>query len=124
MPAKGKRKGAGRHILNIGENRHSLARKNCRKTKPYAQIGRFAAFAPFGTAYAKLAASAGETQRPTIRTKMRTKTMINLRTFATPIVNAAAASALSLALISGTVTTPANTAPAAAPVAASMEYAA
>ncbi|WP_298286601.1 hypothetical protein [Novosphingobium sp.] len=50
--------------------------------------------------------------------------MTNLRNFATPIINAAAAFALSLALISGTVTTPVNTAPTAAPVAASLEYAA
>lgn len=50
--------------------------------------------------------------------------MTNLRTFATPIINAAAAFALSLALISGTVTTPDNTATAAAPVSASVEYAA
>jgi len=55
---------------------------------------------------------------------MRTKTMTNLRTFATPIVNAAAAVALSLALISGTVTTPAAVTSVATPVTASMEYAA
>ena len=48
--------------------------------------------------------------------------MTNLRTFATPIINAAAALALSLALISGTVTTPVNATSAAAPAATSMEY--
>ena len=50
--------------------------------------------------------------------------MTDLRTFATPIVNGAAAFALSLALISGTVTTPTAATSAAAPVAANMEYAA
>ncbi len=50
--------------------------------------------------------------------------MTNLNTFTAPILNAAAAFALSLALISGTVSIPANTPSAAAPAAASMEYAA
>jgi hypothetical protein len=50
--------------------------------------------------------------------------MTNLRTFSTPIINAAAAFALSFALISGTVTMPANAAPKAAPVAASSVYSA
>jgi hypothetical protein len=71
-----------------------------------------------------LLASAGQLQRHTIRPKKRTKTMTNLRTFTAPILNAAAAFALSLALISGTVTTPVNAASQTAPVAASMEYAA
>ena len=52
--------------------------------------------------------------------------MTNLRSFSTPIINAAAAFALSFALISGTVSIPANansqtTAPTAS-VAASSEY--
>jgi hypothetical protein len=50
--------------------------------------------------------------------------MTNLRTFSTPIINAAAAFALSLALIGGTVTTPVETAAKSAPAATHTEYAA
>ena len=48
--------------------------------------------------------------------------MTNLRTFSTPIINAAAAFALSFALISGTVSIPANITSKTASVAASSEY--
>jgi len=71
-----------------------------------------------------LLASAGQTQRPTIRTQKRTTTMTNLQNFSTPIVNAAAAFALSFALISGTVSMPANATSQAAPVAANAVYSA
>ncbi len=50
--------------------------------------------------------------------------MINLRSFSTPIINAAAAFALSFALISGTVSMPANATSQAAPVAANSVYSA
>lgn len=50
--------------------------------------------------------------------------MINLRSFSTPIVNAAAAFALSFALISSTVSLPANAASKTAPVAANSVYSA
>lgn len=48
--------------------------------------------------------------------------MTNLRTFSTPIIYAAAAFALSFALISGTVSTPANATSKTASVAASSEH--
>jgi hypothetical protein len=48
--------------------------------------------------------------------------MTNLRSFSTPIVNAAAAFALSFALISGTVTMPANATAPTAPVVANSVY--
>ena len=50
--------------------------------------------------------------------------MTNLQNFSTPIVNAAAAFALSFALISGTVSMPANATSQAAPVAANAVYSA
>lgn len=50
--------------------------------------------------------------------------MTNLRTFSTPIINAAAAFALSFALISGTVSMPASAPAETAPVAASSVYSA
>jgi len=65
VPEKGKRKGGSSHILNISKYHHSLAPKNWRSAKLNAQIGRLPPFAPFGTGRAVLAASAGETQRPT-----------------------------------------------------------
>ena len=50
--------------------------------------------------------------------------MTNFRSFSTPIVNAAAAFALSFALISGTVSMPGNATSQAAPVAVSSVYSA
>jgi hypothetical protein len=76
----------------------------------------------FGTPCAKPLASTRHTRQSEIQTQKRTKNMTNLRTFSTPIIYAAAAFALSFALISGTVSTPANATSKTASVAASSEH--
>jgi len=122
VPKKGKRKGAYPHLPEVSNLHQLLVFIESGPPEISGNSGAFPGFMQFGTPRAGLMASNEHTRQPEIQTQKRIKIMTNLRTFSTPIINAAAAFALSFALISGTVSIPANITSKTASVAASSEY--